>query len=41
MSGYTSPNTPWGYTYGAGEEGAIAQNDNDGDGLYIVLVCTA
>jgi hypothetical protein len=40
VPGYTYPATPFGYTYGAGEEGAIAQNDNDGDALKIVLVCT-
>lgn len=40
VPGYTYPATPFGYTYGPGEEGAIAQNDNDGDDLYIVLVCT-
>jgi hypothetical protein len=41
-SGYDYPSTPFGYTYGAGEEGAIVQNDNDaGETQYLHLVCTA
>jgi len=34
------PSTPFGYTYGAGEEGAIGMNNGDNDQIVIVLVCT-
>jgi len=37
---YTYPTTPFGYTYGAGEEGAIAQNGGTGQTVHIDLVCT-
>jgi hypothetical protein len=39
VPGYTYPNTPFGYTYGPGEEGAIVQNGAIGQSLYIILVC--
>jgi len=35
------PNTPFGYTYGAGEEGYIGQNDNDsGETIVLSFLCT-
>jgi hypothetical protein len=37
---YTYPTTPFGYTYAANEEGAIAQNGGTGQTVHIVLVCT-
>jgi len=41
-AGVNYPSTPWGYTYGTGEEGAIAQNDGDtGETIVLVLTCTA
>lgn len=36
----TYPNTPFGYTYGFGEEGAIVQNGPTPQGAFIYLVCT-
>ena len=39
--GFTYPNTQFGYTYPTGEEGAIAQNNNDSDSIVLVLTCTA
>jgi predicted ribosomally synthesized peptide with SipW-like signal peptide len=39
---YTYPTTPFGYTYAAGEQGVIGQNDNDsGETIVLHLVCTA
>jgi hypothetical protein len=39
--GVTYPNTPFGYTYGTGEEGAIAQNINTGRDIVLALDCLA
>ena len=35
----TYPNTPWGYTYGSGETGAIVLNGVTGQNAQIVLTC--
>jgi hypothetical protein len=37
--GVSYPATPFGYTYGAGETGAIVQNGGTGQDLVIVLTC--
>jgi hypothetical protein len=37
--GATYPNTPFGYTYGTGETGAIVLNGGTGQSLQIVLTC--
>jgi hypothetical protein len=41
VAGFTYPNTPWGYTYGEGEQGFIVQNGNPGgSGQKVILHLT-
>jgi len=41
VDGHLFPTTPWGYIYGANEEGWIVQNGGDGQSCHIILTCQA
>lgn len=41
VPGFSYPATPFGYTYGTGEEGWILQNGGTSQSCYIVLTCQA